>query len=154
MRLKVTDQDGNKQTIDARSIVLDDGSFLGGTGGVLDAKITSTDVARAESLYYVDQFVATVAAVGATSPLGILALPYKELIFTKSNTAETVTINVNFTINGGILTISGLTGETMLIEANDQNDNDLGTILVVNSAGNIVSAATLGDGTYYLYLGK
>lgn len=150
-RKKYTDSDGVDQVVDAIALLEQD--FVGGAGKV---RLTASDVANEASLNYTDQFSDTgTADLGDTSAgaCNALGLPFDSLNFTKSGTATLMTVDVHFTVNGGVIVVTEAGAETLNITATSDG-NPLGDILVLDSSGTITAAATLAAGTYYLYLGN
>lgn len=126
------------------------------TGG-RHVAVMSDVTTKAESLKYVDRMTGTGTALGTTSDLTSLGLPYASLTFTSSGAVNLVTVNMQFTVNGGIIYIEALNGDTIDISALDSNGNSLGIPMLVNSAGTLIAATDANltaIGTYYLYLGK
>ena len=126
------------------------------TAGAHSVRLKASDVANEASLKYTDQFSDTATAdLGDTSAgaCNALGLPFDSLNFTKSGTATLMTVDIHFTVNGGVIEVTEAGAETLSVTATSDG-NSLGNILVVNSSGTIVAASALTDGTYYLYLGK
>lgn len=124
------------------------------TDDAAHTRTTASDVANEASLNYTDQLENTGTAMGESSPLGFLSLPYDTLTFTKSAGVNTNTIDLHFTVSSGVVVIGTLTGGETIAITGTSDDTDIGNILLRNSSGTIVSATGLVAGTYYLYTGK
>lgn len=94
----------------------------------------------------------TATAVLSTGDLRQHGIPLSNLSFVKSASSETVTITV--AVGAGILlfNISGLTSETVAVNAADPAGNTLATVKVEQANGTRLAAATLGNGQFMLVL--
>ena len=122
--------------------------------GAAHVSIAASDIARSESLYYVDTFSGTGTALGVTPSLNSLSLPFDTLEFTASGAVNQVDVHVHFTVNQGIIVIENLNGDTIDITAST-NENTF-VPLLRNSSGAIIAATDANltaTGVYYLYLG-
>ena len=133
-----------------------EGGLQGMVGDAAKVALSSSTVAQAEQLNYQDTFSGTVTALGTTSTgaCNALGLPFDTLTFTASGAVNQVDVHVHFTVNGGVIIIENLNGDTIDISA-DSNGNSF-VPLLRNSAGTIIAATDANltaTGVYYLYLG-
>lgn len=94
----------------------------------------------------------TSATPGRFTNLDAMGYPFDGLLWTKSSFTEEVTIDTYLGQKVGIIHISGLTSETVQIEYEFEG-NAIGNLIVRDSTGTITDAATLGNGTYFIYMG-
>jgi hypothetical protein len=90
-----------------------------------------------------------------TSPASVWAYgPYPQYAYQPFNFSSAIAavglIPGVTSYHRGVFTISGLASETIAVTLGYEAGNDSDGILVRNSAGTLVQAAALGNGTYYI----
>ena len=129
--------------------------FPSTVGGVAKVSLASSDLTPDNSLYYKTTFSGTEIALGSTTNINYLGLPFDTLTVTASGGVNQVDVHMHFTTKGGVIVIENLNGDTIDISASTGSESYVP--LLRNSAGAIIAATDANltaAGVYYLYLGN
>lgn len=110
MRAKITNSNGQEEIVEARAIILDDGSVLGGTSGVANSHIASTDIVKPQEDFRIPfpfgnedsnavAMVATVESTSGSQDISEMNEAMRELVIECEDASPSYTYKVEFSRN-------------------------------------------------------